>query len=82
MSDVEDVTGMISSSELRQLQTQQRKRRKVVDRKASKGRKIRYEVHDKLVNFMTPHFEKYDEERAKRIFATLFGQRRGASSEV
>lgn len=30
------------------------KKRKVVDRRASKGRKIRYNVHDKIVNFMAP----------------------------
>eukprot|EP00250_Pteridium_aquilinum_P022809 c25735_g1_i1 orf=320-1726(-) len=30
------------------------KNRKVVDRRASKGRKIRYNVHDKIVNFMAP----------------------------
>ncbi|MCO5591063.1 hypothetical protein L7F22_045040 [Adiantum nelumboides] len=30
------------------------KNRKIVDRRASKGRKIRYNVHDKIVNFMVP----------------------------
>lgn len=30
------------------------KRRKTVDRRASKGRKLRYTVHEKLVNFMAP----------------------------
>lgn len=41
-----------------QWQIQQRerkaKRRKTVDTKASKGRKLRYEVHAKLQNFMVP----------------------------
>ena len=31
------------------------KMKKDVDRKASKNRKIRYIVHEKIVNFMTPH---------------------------
>ncbi|KAH7425523.1 hypothetical protein KP509_11G058800 [Ceratopteris richardii] len=30
------------------------KHRKIVDRRASKGRKIRYTVHEKIVNFMVP----------------------------
>ena len=41
-----------------QWQIQQRerkaKRKKTVDTKASKGRKLRYEVHAKLQNFMVP----------------------------
>ncbi|KAL4024347.1 hypothetical protein IC575_012695 [Cucumis melo] len=36
---------------LKKLQT---KKRKIVDRRASKSRKIRYTVHEKIVNFMTP----------------------------
>lgn len=39
---------------LRFLQWQGPKRRKNVDRRASKGRKLRYHVQEKLVNFMTP----------------------------
>lgn len=31
-----------------------RRKKNNVDRKASKGRKIRYTVHDKLQNFMFP----------------------------
>jgi protein AATF/BFR2 len=50
--------------------------KKEVDRKASKHRKIRYVVHDKLVNFMTPLdnlstiFDGKDS-----ILTSLFGQR-------
>ncbi|KAK6143170.1 hypothetical protein DH2020_023518 [Rehmannia glutinosa] len=36
---------------LKRLQT---KKRKIVDRRASKSRKIRYNVHEKIVNFMAP----------------------------
>ncbi|XP_073140305.1 uncharacterized protein [Henckelia pumila] len=32
----------------------QKKKRKIVDRRASKSRKIRYHVHEKIVNFMAP----------------------------
>ncbi|CAB4299913.1 unnamed protein product [Prunus armeniaca] len=30
------------------------KKRKIVDRRASKSRKMRYNVHEKIVNFMAP----------------------------
>lgn len=50
------------------------KRRNVVDRRASKGRKLRYDVHEKLVNFMVPaHFEP--PAFATQLFANLFGHR-------
>ena len=47
------------------------KRRKVVDRKASKGRKIRYHVHEKLVNFMVPVVSDRA-EFAENLFGSLF----------
>ncbi|KAB1225173.1 Protein AATF [Morella rubra] len=36
------------------LKRSQTKKRKVVDRRASKSRKIRYHVHEKIFNFMAP----------------------------
>ena len=48
----------------------------MVDRRASKGRKIRYHVHEKLVNFMTP----VDQDApmfASQLFSNLFGGQRG-----
>lgn len=54
---------------------QEPKQRKIVDRRASKGRKIRYHVHEKLVNFMTPDDAELPEYTA-RIFANLFGHNR------
>lgn len=48
------------------------KRRKVVDRRASKGRKIRYQVIDKLVNFMAP-MELQAPTFAQQLFGNLFG---------
>jgi protein AATF/BFR2 len=46
---------------------------KVVDRKASKGRKIRYVVHDKIVNFMTPSDNLRRFEGREAILSNLFG---------
>ena len=52
------------------------KSRKNVDRKASKGRKMRYTVHEKLQNFMAPEDRRSWEQGAiDRFFSTLFGQR-------
>jgi hypothetical protein len=48
------------------------KHRKQVDRRASKGRKLRYDVHEKLVNFVTP-VEQNTGEYAITLFNNLFG---------
>jgi protein AATF/BFR2 len=52
------------------------KTRKMVDRRASKGRKLRYTVHEKLQNFMAPEDRRGWEEHAiDRLFGTMFGQK-------
>ena len=48
------------------------KTRKIVDRRASKGRKIRYHVIDKLVNFMAPTLSQ-NNEMIQNMFSNLFG---------
>jgi protein AATF/BFR2 len=54
------------------------KRRKAVDRRASKGRKLRYHIHEKLVNFATP-VELQAPQFAPNVFANLFGGGGGRS---
>lgn len=50
--------------------------KKNVDTKASKGRKLRYTVHEKLQNFMAPEDRsKWGERQADELFGSLFGQR-------
>ncbi|CAK7221760.1 rRNA-processing protein bfr2 [Sporothrix curviconia] len=52
------------------------KTRKLVDRKASKGRKMRYNVHAKLQNFTAPEDRRdWEPEAIDRFFSSLFGQR-------
>jgi protein AATF/BFR2 len=52
------------------------KARKNVDTKASKGRKLRFTVHEKLQNFMAPDDRAtWEPERIDRFFGTLLGQR-------
>lgn len=52
------------------------KTRKQVDRKASKGRKMCFTVHDKLQNFMAPEDRRtWEQDAIDGLFATLFGRR-------
>lgn len=59
------------------------KNRKQVDRRASKGRKLRFAVHEKLQNFMAPEDRRnWEEEAIDRLFGTLFGQRMGLKEDA
>jgi protein AATF/BFR2 len=52
------------------------KTKKHVDTKASKGRKMRFNVHEKLQNFMAPEDRRGWEQHAiDRFFGTMFGQK-------
>jgi len=52
------------------------KTKKNVDTKASKGRKLRYTVHEKLQNFMAPEDRAtWGERQTDELFGSLFGQR-------
>ena len=54
------------------------KTKKVVDTKASKGRRLRYTVHEKLQNFMAPEDRGlWGERQIDELFSSLFGQRLG-----
>ncbi|TVY89736.1 Protein bfr2 [Lachnellula willkommii] len=52
------------------------KTKKNVDTKASKGRKMRYTVHEKLQNFMAPEDRaSWEPDAIDRFFGTLLGQK-------
>jgi protein AATF/BFR2 len=52
------------------------KTKKVVDTKASKGRKLRYTVHEKLQNFMAPEDRgNWGDRQREELFGGLFGRR-------
>jgi protein AATF/BFR2 len=54
----------------------QAKTKKVVDTKASKGRKIRYTVHEKLQNFMAPEDRgEWGDRQRDELFSGLLGMR-------
>lgn len=63
-----------------QLQSLRSKMKKKVDTKATKGRKIRYVVHSKLVNFMAPIEDVTWQESAKNeLYSSLFGKNQSGS---
>jgi protein AATF/BFR2 len=50
--------------------------KKHVDRRASKGRKMRFNVHEKLQNFMAPEDRRsWEQDAIDRLFGTLFGHK-------
>lgn len=57
-----------------ELQKVRSRMKKNVDTRASKGRKIRYIVHNKLVNFMPPKdTSEWTYEAKTELFTSLFG---------
>ncbi|KAI8931467.1 hypothetical protein NX059_011135 [Plenodomus lindquistii] len=54
------------------------KTKKVVDTKASKGRRLRYTVQEKIQNFMAPEERgEWGDRQRDELFSSLFGQRLG-----
>lgn len=59
-----------------QLQNLRSKMKRKIDTKATKGRKIRYAVHSKLVNFMAPiDYCTMTEEAKNELYSSLFGRK-------
>ncbi|KAK3583266.1 hypothetical protein CHS0354_011153 [Potamilus streckersoni] len=59
-----------------EIQKLRKKVKKKVDTKASKGRKIRYDIHKKLINFMAQYENStWPDESRDDLFKSLFGKR-------
>lgn len=59
-------------------QNEQKKKKKTVDRKASKGRQLRFNVHEKLQNFMAPiPVGDWHDTMVEELYTSLLGQRLG-----
>ncbi|MQL85620.1 hypothetical protein Taro_018138, partial [Colocasia esculenta] len=71
-----DIASEPAYSALRKSQT---RKRKTVDRRASKSRKIRYSVHEKIVNFMAP-LPMVLPPMAPKLFENLFGLQKKEST--
>ncbi|KAI8806838.1 apoptosis-antagonizing transcription factor [Cladochytrium replicatum] len=75
MTDVDDPLAIsMKWAQLRRAQKRRKKKHGVeVDTKASKGRKVRYDVHEKLANFMAPIPKgNWHEEMIEELFSGLF----------
>lgn len=60
-----------------EIQKLRSKVKRKVDTRASKGRKIRYDIIPKLVNYMAPlDVSTYSEEAKTELFGSLFGQKK------
>jgi protein AATF/BFR2 len=67
-------------AQLKRLQA--RKSKKAVDTKASKGRKIRYQVHEKIQNFMAPEPRgTWHEEMCEELFSSLLGNSKNTKEQ-
>ncbi|RUS29069.1 apoptosis-antagonizing transcription factor, partial [Jimgerdemannia flammicorona] len=54
---------------------QSKQQKKIVDMKASKGRRLRYHVHEKLQNFMAPvPTGTWHEEMMDELYVSLLGK--------
>merc|ERR1712080_608696 len=59
--------------EIQKLRTRLKKK---VDTKATEGRKVRYDIHSKLVNFMAPIYSQtLNDDAVNELFSSLFGNR-------
>ncbi|KXJ89847.1 apoptosis antagonizing transcription factor-domain-containing protein [Microdochium bolleyi] len=68
--------GANAAATIRFAAVKEAKAKKHVDTKASKGRKMRFNVHDKLQNFMAPEDRRgWEQSAIDRLFGTLFGQK-------
>ncbi|CCG82880.1 Protein bfr2 [Taphrina deformans PYCC 5710] len=65
-----------NGNQMKWIATKQPKQKKgQVDTRASKGRKLRYHVHEKIQNFMAPMpTGSWHEEQVDELFGSLFGQ--------
>ena len=73
----EDVTDpLLLGQKWLQIQKMRNKIKKKVDTKASKGRKTRFDIHAKLVNFMAPVFVEsvLSDDAKTELFKSLFGK--------
>jgi len=59
-----------------QLQKLRSKMKRKVDTRSTKGRKLRYTVHTKLMNFMAPNDQSSWSDEAKQdLYNSLFGKK-------
>ncbi|XP_032681183.1 protein AATF [Odontomachus brunneus] len=67
-----------------QLQNMRRKMKRKIDTRATKGRRVRYDVHNKLVNFMAPItvYDTWTDSAKNELYNSLFGKIKSAEDEI
>ncbi|KAL2719742.1 protein AATF [Vespula maculifrons] len=72
-----DITDPIQlSKQWIQLQNMRSKMKRKIDTRATKGRKVRYNVHNKLVNYMAPItvYDTWTDSAKNELYNSLFGK--------
>ncbi|KOX71644.1 Protein AATF [Melipona quadrifasciata] len=80
-----DITDPIQlSKQWIQLQNMRRKMKRRIDTRATKGRRIRYNVHNKLLNFMAPITvnDRWTDHAKDELYSSLFGKIKSSNGEV
>uniref|UniRef100_A0A0B7BJ04 Protein AATF n=1 Tax=Arion vulgaris TaxID=1028688 RepID=A0A0B7BJ04_9EUPU len=73
----EETDPVMANKQWLEIQRLRNKQKRKVDTRASKGRKIRYHVKEKLKNYMTPYDKSlWSDEQKDDLFKALFGGRR------
>lgn len=81
-SDVTDP--ILLSKQWIQLQNMRKKLKRKIDTRATKGRRVRYNVHNKLVNFMAPItiHDTWTDNAKNELYNSLFGKIKPAEEQV
>lgn len=67
-----------------QLQSMRKKMKRKIDTRATKGRRVRYNVHNKLVNFMAPItvYDTWTDIAKNELYNSLFGKIKSTEEQV
>ncbi|CAL1538890.1 unnamed protein product [Lymnaea stagnalis] len=81
MKQNEETDPVTASKQWLEIQRLRNKQKRKIDTRASKGRKIRYNVKEKLKNYMTPYDKSlWSDEQKDDLFKALFGGKSGQDS--
>lgn len=81
-SDVTDPVQL--SNQWIQLQNMRKKMKVKVDTRATKGRRVRYNIHNKLVNFMAPItvYDTWTDSAKNELYNSLFGKIKSTEDQI
>ncbi|XP_067209135.1 protein AATF-like isoform X2 [Linepithema humile] len=80
-----DVTDPIQlSKQMIRLQNMRTKMKRKIDTRATKGRRVRYNVHTKLVNFMAPItvYDTWTDSAKNELYSSLFGKIKSTEEQI